>query len=179
MHRLALGVGLCASLTLPAAAQDWRVFSGGAVSQTQFGSQDRRFGLLVGVERSRYEKRLSIGKTPVQEALEGYLLFSHGGGFSNVPRDSTGAVGALYSLRLSTLASRPYGVGLQLGWGLQLANKPTFDLDIRANSTPTAGVRVWIEDFSFTLRLMHISNAGTVMPNRGQNQWQFLLGYQF
>lgn len=179
MHRLACGVGLCAFLTLPATAQDWTLHSGGSVSQVQFGSEDNRYGFLVGIQRSRFEKRLTLGKTPLQEVVELYGLLTHGGGLHETPRNATWAVGGLYTIRWTTLASRPYGAGIEVGWGLQWANQETYDLNIKPNSTPTVGARFWSGDLSLTIRLMHISNAGTVPPNRGQNQWQFLVGYRF
>lgn len=59
----------------------------------------------------------------------------------------------------------------EFGLGVQVASTLTRDLDSRGNFTPTFGLGAKVgNNWLVGVRLLHISNAGLVGGNRGQNQ---------
>jgi hypothetical protein len=60
------------------------------------------------------------------------------------------------------------------GWGFQMADQSTLDLPSELNSTPWAGTGIMVPigkyQTLFGLRFVHISNAGFVKPNRGEDE---------
>jgi hypothetical protein len=72
---------------------------------------------------------------------------------------------------------------VDLGEGLQYATRPTYDLPSEINSTPIldlgTAVHIGRQDALFGIRFLHISNAGFVSPNRGQDEFFITAGIQF
>lgn len=153
------------------------VHAGATLGVLIMASQDRRQGLFAGVQFVRPEPRLKLGRSEGRLVFEPYALYHHGGGKFDFERNATFAVGALVSARW-----RLDGPGrwfADLGWGLQLGDRVTLDLDTRLNSTPSAAL-VWTNgEAQVMLRYMHMSNAGTNLPNAGQNHLHMLVGWRF
>ncbi len=145
------------------------------------GSQDRRYGFGVSYQTLRPEKRLSIGKNEGKLMIEGYLLRTYTDYKPWVPGDANFDTGVLVSGRYEfPLRDKSTKGFWEAGWGLHLSDEGTYDLDSVINSSPTVGVGIkWLEKRPITLtaRLMHISNAGSVGRNKGQNQLWIMLGF--
>lgn len=155
---------------------------GGGASQLLLGSEDRRLAWYGGLQRVTPRSRIRLLGHPDAMAIEGYVMHSHGGGDEGVPRDQSWAIGALISWQTAG-AHSPWA--FEYGWGLQVANRTTQDIDSQLASTPMIGGIYRLSDRAFlSLRLFHISNAGLGSrgaqrgKNQGQNQLHLLLGWR-
>ena len=153
-------------------------------SEIIFGSEDGRFGGGFSYAYGRPEKRFTAGKIPAQFVYEGYIDHTQSDGGSGYPANSTFAVGGLgYARWRWPMDSQGNGVYADLGWGLQLANQPTLDLESRLNSTPVGGFggvyKAGDREYLIGIRFLHISNAGLVKPNYGQNELFLTLGVRY
>ncbi len=152
-------------------------------SELIFGSEDSRFGGGLSYAYGKPEKRFQLGHIPAQLVYEGYVDHTQSGG-SGFPPNSTLATGGLgYARWRWPMDQQGNGVYVDLGWGMQFANRPTLDLDTRLNSTPVLGLggvfRDGSKEFLIGLRYLHISNAGTNHPNFGQNEIFLTLGVRY
>ena len=139
------------------------------------GSEDGRLGGGLGYAYGRPEKRFQFGTIPAQLIYEGYLDATRSNGSSGYGPNSTIALGGLaYARWRWQVDSRGNGVFVDLGWGLQLADHTTLDLNSQLNSTPFLRIggahRVGREEYFVGLGYLHISNAGLARPNFGQNE---------
>ena len=79
--------------------------------------------------------------------------------------------------------ARGQGFFLDLGWGLQIADRRSLDLDSRLNSTPVVGFGTTLplgaQELMIGLRYLHVSNAGLVGRNQGSNQFFLTAGVRF
>jgi hypothetical protein len=153
-------------------------------SEIIFGSEDGRFGGGLSYAYGHPEKRFQLGQIPAQLVYEGYVDHTQSDGGSGFPANATLAFGGLGYARWRWPVDRiGNGVYLDFGWGLQFANRPTLDLDSRLNSTPVLGFGGVYKDghkeYLIGLRLLHISNGGTVRPNYGQNELFLTLGFRY
>jgi Lipid A 3-O-deacylase (PagL) len=153
-----------------------------------FGSEDPRSTLGFNLQWERPEPRLKLWRTPGQIVYESYINHSFSNGVENESAITTVALGGLVSMRYNlggrSQTVRPF---VELGVGLQYADKRTHDLPSKLNSTPSLGVgihyRVLNQPWTASVRWFHISNAGTLGKakhlNRGQNQLLFSFGTEF
>jgi hypothetical protein len=172
----------CAALAVSAATafaqdpeenhHDVSVFFG--KSAILLGSSDIRYGGGLSVSYGRYEPRFSSRFASAQLMYEGYLDNTRGNGES-APIDISYALGGLAYMRwvprMSKSVPRPY---FDFGWGFQYASRPTHDLPSEINSTPFGDLGIAIpagpDEVLLGVRFLHISNAGLVRPNRGQDE---------
>jgi len=153
-------------------------------SQIIFGSEDGRFGGGVSYAFGKPEKRFQMGEIPAQLVYEGYVDHTQSDGGSGFPANSTFAVGGLAYARWRWQVDKfGNGVYYDLGWGLQAASEVTLDLESTVNSTPVmdfGGVyREGHREYMIGLRYLHISNAGIVRPNYGQNEVFLTIGCRY
>jgi hypothetical protein len=153
-------------------------------SATILGSEDGRFGGGVSYAFGQPEKRFYMKGIPAQLVYEGYIDHTQSDGGGGIPANSTMAVGALSYARWRWPIDRDgNGVYADLGWGLQFADRTTLDLDSRLNSTPVLDFggtyKEGNHEYLIGIRYLHISNAGTVRPNYGQNEFFFTLGVRY
>ncbi len=139
------------------------------------GSQDERAGFVISYQATRPEKRLTLFNRSLKLSLETHLSYTYGGGWRLQPRDQSLSLGVLAMGRYENIGPSRRGFYVEAGWGLHYSSRRTWDLNTLLNSTPTFGVGVLFpyrvsSVGSIGLRLMHISNAGTVGSNQGQNQ---------
>lgn len=139
------------------------------------GSQDERAGFVISYQATRPEKRLTLWNRPLKLSLETHLSYTYGGGWRLQARDQYLALGALAMARYENIGPSRRGFYLEVGWGLHYATRRTWDLNTLLNSSPTAGFGLLFpyrrnSVGSIGIRVMHISNAGTVGSNQGQNQ---------
>ncbi len=147
------------------------------------GSSEVRAGGGVSYDYARPEPRFKFGGVRAQIVYEAYLDYTDTVGAIR-PREATYAGGGLGFARWW---GRPFKVGpafyADLGWGLQVATRPTYDLPSEVNSTPMfdigAALPAGREQILLGIRFLHISNAGLVPPNRGQDQFFFTAGVQW
>lgn len=153
-------------------------------SELIFGSEDGRFGGGVSYGFGRPEKRFQIGDLAAQLVYEGYVDHTQSGGGQGTPPNSTFAVGGLAYARWRWPVDRfGNGVYADFGWGLQFADQPTLDLESQLNSTPILDFGGSLKDghaeYLLGLRFLHISNAGFVKPNYGQNELFVTFGFRY
>jgi len=148
------------------------------------GSEEVRVGGGVGYAVGKPEPRFAWGRITAQVVYEGYV--NHTWGMSSYKGHdvNTIGVGALaYGRWFWPKDSAGRGMYADLGWGLQYANHPTHDLDLKVNSTPVVGIGGLFpagkREYMIGLRYLHVSNAGTKEPNQGQNQFYLLFGVRF
>lgn len=186
---LGLGVGL-AGLSAASSAElqkhaesRWALHYGPAQSVTILGSEDLRNGALLGLQHFQPIKLRLLEKGDTALVLEAYHLFTKGGGLYEFGPDRSFAYGVLAHSRWYSKGGRTGRFFAEFGWGLQVQNTITHDMGSRINSTPTVGLG-WTgplagTDLQVTLRFMHMSSAGLVTRNLGQNQIQVLAGFRF
>lgn len=190
MHRLARPLGLALLIVLASSSysqgqdrQKWAIHAGYTHSATILGSRDQRRGMLFGLQRSNPEPRMRWRAVDGEIVYEAYAQLHHGGDLFEFESDVTLAAGILVLGRWSKRYDNGAGTFFELGWGLQVQDRSTHDLNARLNSTPVAGLGGFFpvagSTMQITLRAIHISNAGSVPPNLGQNQMQLLVGLRF
>jgi hypothetical protein len=148
-----------------------------------FGSSEVRWGGGISYSYSKHEPRFDSRIGAGHLVVEGYYDNTVGNG-QRAPAWDSDAVGFLYYgrwyARSPVTKPRPF---FDLGWGFQYADRPTHDLPSEINSTPMGDLGVSFpygkDALSLSVRWLHISNAGFVSPNRGQNQLYLMLGYSY
>jgi hypothetical protein len=195
MVRMApFGLALCLLPTLSFASEAqgpdsaigqprWTLHAGYARSLLILGSGDSRSGSYLGLQVSVPMPSRLLKKGDTSLVIEGYHLFTKGGGLYEFGIDRSFAYGILAMSRWKTGFSANGSTFFELGWGLQAQDTTSHDLGSRLNSTPTLGIG-WMgkggkTNFQLTARFMHISNAGLIPRNLGQNQIQILFGIRF
>lgn len=180
VRTLVLALALCTPLLAIAKKEEY-INVLGERSLIILGSQDRRYGFGVSYQTLRPEKRIALGKNEGKLMIEGYFLRTYTDYKPWVPGDANFDTGILvsgrYEFPLRDKSTRGFW---EAGWGLHISDEGTYDLDSVINSSPTVGVGIkWLEKRPITLtaRLMHISNAGSVGKNKGQNQFWIMLGF--
>lgn len=163
--------------------EGWAIHYGPALSMTFLGSQDRRSGIAVGLQHRQPMPLRMLQFARSEMVCEGYHLFSKGGGIYEFGPDRTFGYGVLIHGRWLFPSGKDGEAFVEIGWGLQIQDTRTHDLGSRLNSTPTVGIG-WVGTSGkvnpkVTLRIMHISSAGFVPRNLGQNQLQLLFGLSF
>lgn len=156
----------------------------GLQGQRIFGSQDLRTGNGFSYGYGRPEPKFRWGQIPAQLVYEGYLDHTESRGAQGRPPNRTYALGGLaYSRWRWPLDKMGNGVYADIGWGFQLADHPTLDLDSQFNSTPflTFGgtFKYGEREFMVGLRYLHISNANLKGRNRGENELLLSVGFRY
>ena len=123
--------------------------------------------------------KLRWGRAHANLVVETYYDLTKSPGVRNTPPNSTQAWGALAMARYRhSNADSPTGF-LDVGWGLQYADRTTRDLSSKLNSTPVIDLGFEIgrqhPGALVAARLLHISNAGTEHKNKGQNELFLLI----
>jgi hypothetical protein len=142
-----------------------------------FGSSERlaSLGAVYGI--SKPEPRFGSRKVPADLVTEGYGEFSSSSGDIFDSPYSRAAVGGLALSRWY-----PKSMFVDLGVGLQWNSKLSRDISSSVNSTPVLDVGLrhgaGNRELLYGIRYMHISNANTKRPNRGQNQFLFYVVVQ-
>lgn len=157
------------------------VFTG--QSLTVLGSEDRRTGFGLGFAYGRPERRFATRGIGAQMVYEVYWDHTSSRGASGRGPNQAESFGALAYGRWRWPMHRGLGLYASAGWGLQWTNRTSVDLDSQLNSTPMVGLGVSFDtghgEGNLGLRFIHISNAGFVGSNQGQNQlfldysWRF------
>lgn len=155
----------------------------GGQSMTILGSEDRRTGFGVSLGYGRPEPRFHVRGVQSQLVYEGYYEHSSSRGASGFGPNQAESFGVLAYGLWRWPPRKGLGVYATLGWGLQYSNRTSVDLDSKINSTPMAGLGVsWDTgkgEGSIGVRFVHISNAGLVGRNQGQNQLYLVYGWRF
>lgn len=158
----------------------WYLSGFSGTSVIILGSQDLRTGNGLGVA---YEigpvSKLRWGRAHANLVIETYYDITKSPGVRNTPPNSTQAWGTLAMARYRySNMDAPTGF-LDVGWGFQYADRSTRDLSSKVNSTPVIdlGFEIGREHPGALVaaRLLHISNAGTMPKNKGQNELFLLI----
>jgi hypothetical protein len=138
------------------------------------GSSEVRLGGGISYGYGKHEPRFENRFVTAQIVYEGYYDNTVGNGQHTRALDSDALGFLFYSrwfARTSSARPRPF---FDLGWGFQYADRTTPDLPSEINSTPVGDLGMAIpigkRQIMASIRYLHISNAGFVKPNRGQNQ---------
>ena len=157
----------------------WYVRTGPSFGQDTLGSEDTRRGGYYAVGYGKPEKRLTLRGLRADLLLEGYYMFTKGGGFENIPVNKMNSFGFMAIARYRSNWLRGTETFFDLGFGVVYNDITTRDLDRKFNTTPTLGVGIQLGDADFTIRWYHASNGGTDGNNQGTNGIQYLVGYRF
>jgi hypothetical protein len=158
----------------------WYLSGFSGTSLIILGSQDERTGNGLGVAyETGPESKLRWGRARANLVLEAYYDLTSSPGVRNTPPNTSIAWGTLAMARYRYAnTDSPTGF-LDIGWGLQYADQTTRDLSTKLNSTPVIDVGFEIgrehPGVLVAARLLHISNAGTVRKNKGQNELFLLI----
>lgn len=176
---VAAGAAGAQSAPDPRTSSSRYLYAFGGVSIIFLGSEDRRVGGGLGFGYGRPEPRFRYGSLRAQLVYEGYVDTTHGQDRKKNYLRDTFAVGGLAYGRWF-VGRRLYA---DLGWGAQLANHASHDLPSVFNSTPVVGFGTLLPagryDWNIGLRLLHVSNAGTVGNNAGQNELFLTVGVRY
>ena len=150
---------------------------------TIISSHDVRTGGGFALSYARREPRLRIGSARGQLVLEGYYHDTSDRGVRGDPATFTNAVGALVYIRDRLPINKSTDLYFDIGIGVQYVDQRTRDLDSSINSTPMlalgAAFNKGRHETLVGLRYLHVSNAGTVGDNRGQNGFYLTVGFRF
>ncbi|HJP83652.1 MAG TPA: acyloxyacyl hydrolase [Fimbriimonadaceae bacterium] len=162
----------------------FQLFSGQSI--TILGSEDRRTAFGMGIASGKREPRFyfrNFKDANAELVYEAYYDRSSSRGASGEGPNKSDSYGLLAYGRYRWPARHGLGLYLTAGWGVQYTNRTSVDLDSHINSTPMLGFGVsWSTpkgEASIGLRLLHISNAGTVGNNQGQNQLFLVSSWKF
>lgn len=153
-------------------------------SATIFGSTDQRVGAGLSYAYGKPEKRFHIGKVGAQLVYELYGDYTESSATAPGARNATFAAGTLaYARWRWPVYQTGMGIYVDLGWGVQAADRTTVDLESIFNSTPVLDVgtsfRGGHNEYLVGVRYLHISNAGLVLPNYGQNEFYVTVGVRY
>ncbi len=165
-----LAAGATGSL---AAEGKWFLSAHTGRSQLTLGSEDKREAFAFGVGYSRPDPKMRAGTRPGNLDLYLYYEKSWSTARESIPNVATDAVGVLALASYEDMWTKEVGTYLRVGWGLQLQNKPSNDLDSVLNSSPVLGFGMIFRcgtEFRIGVDYLHLSNGGTAGRNLGQNQ---------
>ncbi|HRF60736.1 MAG TPA: acyloxyacyl hydrolase [Fimbriimonadaceae bacterium] len=161
-------------------SEEWMAWVFLGQSWFLLGSEDFRQGGGLAIQRIRREPHLTYKGSRGELVWELNAATTVGGDKFEWPGDTTTSIGALALARWPVRWARGVFGYVEAGWGLQYASALTIDLPSRLNSTPTLGFGFDLgERLRLGVRYLHISNAGTVGNNPGQNQLFVMVGYRF
>ena len=161
----------------------WLISSGPDFSQSWLGSEDRRRGGFFSVQYAKPEPRFCLWGTEGEMAIEGYFLYSRGGGHRGWPVTRSFEYGLLLIGRYWQGQSGGVRTYYEGGWGLDYSNRIPFDLDQRLNSAPMLGVGIATpfngREIQIGFRWLHVSNGCTNGNNEGHNYLLATVGLRF
>lgn len=161
----------------------FNIGAGGIWSVEILGSADSRRGGHFYAQYAKPEPKWTWRDFPAQLVVEGYYTYHKGGNVDLAPIETLHASGLLVMARYWNTNPRFPNTFFEFGWGLHFGDRLTPDLDWPVSSTPTFGIGLLTHTgdthLIWTLRLMHVSNAGLGRINRGQNGLIFMVGYAF
>lgn len=147
-------------------------------SELVLGTDDPRFGGGFFYEYGRPEPKLKFLRVPAQHVSEFYMDRTHSHGANGELTNDSYAAGVLEIARM-----RFKSAFFDVGWGLQAQNRATTDVPSYINSTPIVGTGFVFHaahaDWFTGVRWLHISNAGTMHRNPGQNELFLMLGVRY
>ncbi|MBX3118495.1 MAG: acyloxyacyl hydrolase [Fimbriimonadaceae bacterium] len=143
-------------------------------SLTILGSEELRRGYTLGLQYELPNTRARLFGHNADLVLEGYYGNNRRGVLDLEPPSTLISAGVLVFFRFKKHLHGDTAYLVDLGWGLTYGSDRTRDLDSRLNSSPA--LSFWIShgprhrEFMYGLRYLHLSNAGFVGNNQGQNQ---------
>lgn len=175
------------AVVLPTRIQSYRNSSSNFIlvgglgrSLTVLGSEELRRGYTLGLQYEMPNTRVRLFGHDAKLVLEGYYGNNSRGFLDLEPPNTLVSFGALAFYRFRKHLHGDTVWLIDVGWGLTYGSEKTRDLDSRLNSTPT--VSLWVShgprnrEFMYGIRFMHLSNAGFVGKNQGQNQVYLTFG---
>ncbi len=152
----------------------WYLTFMGGQTQKILGSSEIRITGGIDLGYGWFDPRLKLGTIPAELVLEAYTYRTE---LQSAPAASPGQTsnyGALAVTRYRwPMEKAGNGMYVDLGFGVQFVNRPTFNLQANLNTTPMVGIggvfRSGKHEILLGLRLLHVSNGGRVKPNRGDN----------
>lgn len=168
--------------TVRDSGSDFFIVGGLGRSLAILGSEELRYGYTLGLQYEVPKTKLRILGHNAKLVLEGYYGNNSRGVLDLEPPSRLINAGILAFYRFRKYLDGQTDYIIDIGWGLAYGSQRTRDLDSRLNSTPS--VSLWIShgprdrEVMYGLRFMHISNAGTVGHNQGQNQVYFAFGFR-
>ena len=150
----------------------------GGESVHVFGSSETLSTLGLFYRSLRHEPRLGGRRVSADLVFEGYAEQNFHAADTLDKAYSQTAVGGLAMGRWN------YGqFFVDFGAGLQVQSRKTHDLSTYINSTPVLDLgwrqHAGSNDVVYGVRYLHISNANTDRPNRGQNQLLLYVALKF
>lgn len=163
----------------------WFVEAFGGKSLIPFlGSEDPRSVRGFGIGHIRHTPFwLHQGKSPSDLWTQLYYHRSTSPGFRGRTPNGADAIGLLTTVRYWAPLGRDTQMYFEIGGGLHYTDLRTEDIPSRLSSTPVIGLgfsfRTTGGEILLGARLLHISNAGFVGSNQGQNQLLVTVGFRF
>lgn len=162
------------------AKSSWYISMFGGRSARILGTQDIRTNFGVGIAWQKPEPHFKWRHGPAQLVQEVY--YEHSQGEIDARGRVTEAVGFIWYARFR-FPTRGFHLFLDIGEGVQIASRESYDLGTRINSSPMVGfgfsIRQGSRETLVGLRMLHLSNAGVNSRNHGQNQVQVYVAARF
>lgn len=159
----------------------WLLSTHAGRSQVMLGSTERRNVWANAISYSRPDPKMKAGTRPGNLDLFLYYEASEPTSATDTGSPATEGWGFIATASWVDMWTPHVGSYFRVGWGIQVANRPSPDLDSRVNSSPTMGFGLRI-DYGTPVYIgfdyLHLSNAGLVGRNAGQNQLVFSLAVQ-
>lgn len=145
------------------------------------GGEDEREAFVIGIGYSRPDPRMKAGTRPGNLDLHLYFERSWSTPQPEFPRVTSDAVGLIATASWEDMWTKAFGTYFRVGWGLQVQNRTSNDLESYVNSSPTMGFGFILRsggELRFGVDYLHLSNGGTVGRNLGQNQLMVSLAFR-
>lgn len=162
--------------TIPLGTWERRVVLFGGTNQRIVGSREGRKTRAVGLAFERTDRSLTGRGWRGSFLFEGSYVRSLGDGEDVFDRGAEDGLQLLGGVRFSPGSSPVFFEILSGGFfNFQISR----DLTSWANFAPTLGVGVRLRPVDLGVRISHVSNADTHLPNNGLNIVSFVVGVRF
>ena len=152
-------------------------------SQRILGSEENRNNEFWSVGFGKPEPRFRYKSFNAQLLVEAYYERSEVGRVRRSLPNATDAFGVLAIARYRFAKRGRVGGYFDIGWGAQYVDMRTRDLESRLNSTPMFGAGIGVDlphgELLLGGRFLHLSKAGLIGDNQGQNQLFVTVTYRF
>jgi CubicO group peptidase (beta-lactamase class C family) len=145
------------------------------------GGEDEREAFAMGIGYSRPDPKMKAGTRPGNLDLYVYFERSWSTPQDDVPHVASDAIGLIAAASWEDMWTKEVGTYFRVGWGLQVQNRTSNDLESLVNSSPTLGFGLIFRsggELRIGVDYLHLSNGGTVGRNLGQNQLMVSLAFR-
>ncbi len=161
----------------------WSFEVGFVEGKPWIGSEDARIGSMWQLSYVKPMARFRYKSNPAQGVFSAYYMPSRTSAFDGNPANTMYTYGIKAGARYWNEWIPGTNMFFDLGWGFSYSERTTQDLPNQINSTPYFGVGMMAtiqgQEYIFSIRWHHMSNAATNDDNQGFNGIVYSVGIKF